>query len=236
MDELSLYDQARDQLRRRLRGRFPSDFDVEATVTAYAYWVCTVARNRGKDWGATLEDYVCQALRQAVLESRAELVELDLVRRELRQAAGPLLDVGAGWGRFRVLYSDCGLQAVYTEPSYLGCQLLRRNGLASVVRCPGQSLSFPAQSFRSVVVGWVLHHDAPDVPATAILSEAARVTVPGGRLISLEPLFAGFDISKWRGLVETAGFVIRQIETFFDLAPDGAESEQYACLTADRHF
>jgi hypothetical protein len=95
-------------------------------------------------------------------------------------------------------------------------------------------LSFPAQTFRSVVIGWVLHHEAPDVPSAVILSEIARVMAAGGRLISVEPLRADFDMHKWRELVETVGFEIQALKTFFEMTVNGADSEQYACLVADR--
>ncbi|MFZ5910249.1 MAG: class I SAM-dependent methyltransferase [Chloroflexota bacterium] len=233
-DELTLYDATRVELRNRLAGRFPADFDLENTITAYAYWVCTVMRNHGKDWESAVQEYVDFALRDAVIESQAEKTEVDLLRRELSRCASPLLDVGAGWGRFGFLYEEFDLQAVYAEPSNLGCQLLRRNGLARSARCLGQSLGFPAQSFNSVVIGWVLHHDAPDVPATPILGEIARVIIPGGRLISIEPLSSDFDAPTWKNLIESAGFQVEKLENFFDLAASGKKSEQYACLIATR--
>jgi len=234
VDELTLYDTTRDELRSRLSGRFASDFDLESTVTAYAYWICTVMRNHGKDWESAVQQYFDIALRDAALEAQAEKIEVDLLRRELTRCASPLLDVGAGWGRFGPLYASCGLEAVYVEPTDLGCRLLRRNALAHSVRCLGQSLCFPAAAFQSVVIGWVLHHDAPDVPAAAILGEIARVTIPGGRLISIEPLSSDFDAPTWRGLVESAGFEVGKLENFLDLAASGKKSEQYACLIATR--
>jgi ubiquinone/menaquinone biosynthesis C-methylase UbiE len=214
--------------------KFPSGFDLERMLTAYAYWVCTAVHNHGKDWAITMQEYVDIAIRDALLESQAEQIELELFRQELSRAAAPLLDVGAGWGRFGVLYAQFGLEAVYVEPSNLGCLLLRHNGLTNTVRCLGQLLSFPVQTFRSVVIGWVLHHESADIPSASILSEIARVTNPGGRLISIEPLRADFDVYKWRGLVEATGFRVQKIETFFETLPGGAKSEQYAYLIADR--
>ncbi len=238
-DELALYDTTRDELRRRLAGRFPADFDLENTLTAYAYWVCTVMRNHGKAWESTVQDYVDFALRDAVQEAQAEKIEVDLLRRELTACASPLLDVGAGWGRFAALYAACGLEAVYTEPTDLGCRLLRRNGLTQArhvsTRCLGQALSFAGGAFQSAVIGWVLHHDAPDVPAAGIMGEIARVMAPAGRLLSIEPLSGDFDASKWRDLVESAGFVVEKLENFFDLSSPGKKSEQYAYLAAVRY-
>jgi SAM-dependent methyltransferase len=233
-DELTLYDKTRDELRKRLSGRFPANFDVENTLTAYAYWVCTVIRNHGKEWESAVQQYVDMALCNAPKEAEAEKIEVELLRHELLQCTGPLVDIGAGWGRFHTLYAACGLKAVYTEPTELGCRLQQRNDLARSTRCLGQALCFPNSVFRSAVIGWVLHHDAPDVPADAILDEIARVLSPSGRLLSVEPLSDDFDARKWRSLVESAGFVVEKLECFFDLSSSGKENEQYACLTAIR--
>jgi SAM-dependent methyltransferase len=231
-DELTLYDTTRDELRRRLFGRFPADFDLENTVTACAYWVCTVMRNHGKDWESTVQQYVDLALREAALEAQAEQIEVDMLRRELVACAAPLLDLGAGWGRFAPLYAARGLDAVYAEPTGLGYRLLWRNALTRSARCLGQALCFPAGAFQSAVIGWVLHHDAPDVPAAAILGEIARVLAPSGRLLSIEPLSGDFDAQKWRRLVESAGFAVEKLEVFSDLSASGKKSEQYAFLVA----
>ncbi len=234
MNELTLYDQTRQKLRHALAGRFPDGFDLENTLIAYAYWVCTVVRNRGKDWETTIQEYASLALSDAVLESQAEQIELDLLRAGLGRAAGPLLDVGAGWGRYAGLYHDLGLQAVYLEPSYLGCQLQQRSGLRRSVRSLGQRLGFKSRAFGSAVIGWVLHHDAPEVPAAAILDEIARVLAPGGLLLSVEPLSGSFDEPKWRSLLEASGFAVQHVQVFFEMAPTPDKTEQYACLSAVR--
>jgi SAM-dependent methyltransferase len=234
LDELDLFDATRAELRSRLAGRFPADFDLENTITAYAYWVCTVMRNHGREWESVLQEYVDFALRDAILEAQAEEAELELLRRELACCASPLLDVGAGWGRFSALYQSCGLHVFYAEPSELGCCLLRRDALVNTSRCLGQSLCFPGGVFRSVVIGWVLHHDAPDVPAKAILTEIARVMAPEGRLLSVEPLSSDFQARKWRNLVESAGFEVEKLESFFDLPSSEEKSKRYAFLAAVR--
>ena len=233
-DEIALYDSTRDELRQRLSGRFPVDFDLENTITAYAYWVCTVMHNHGKEWESAVHQYVDLALRDALLESEAEKIEVELLGRALSRCASPLLDVGAGWGRFGALYAACGLDAVYIEPTALGCRLLRRNALVRSTRCLGQALCFPDGAFQSAIIGWVLHHDAPDVPADAILGEISRVLSSSGRLISVEPLSGDFDAQKWRSLVESAGFLVENLESFFDLSSAGKKNEKYACLTAIR--
>lgn len=232
--KLVLYDKTRDELRLRLSDRFPVDFDLEKTITAYAYWVCTVMRNHGKEWENTVQEYVDLAVRNALLEAEAGKIEMELLRRELAHCASPLVDVGAGWGRFGPLYAGYELKAVYVEPTDLGCRLLRRNALERSARCLGQALCFPKGAFQSAVIGWVLHHESPDVPANAILSEISRVLSSSGRLLSVEPLSGDFDAQKWCYLVESAGFVVENLENFFDLSVSGKKREQYACLTAMR--
>jgi len=233
-DELALYDLTRDILRQALSYQFPADFDLENIVTAYAYWVCTVVRRDGKEWQIALQEYIDLALSVVVFESHAEQVEMALLGRELDHFSGPLLDVGAGWGRLSTLYEARGLKAIYAEPSNLGCRLLRRNVPGNPVRCLGQSLSFAAGAFDGTVIGWVLHHDAPDVPAAAILAEVSRVTASSGRLLSVEPLSDDFDEQKWRGLVESAGFEVEKVVEFYDLPGSELEGDKYACLVAVR--
>lgn len=234
LDELTLYDQTREELGRRLRHKFPSDFDLERTITAYAYWVCSLVLHQSKDWETTVKEYVSFAIRDAQLESHAEQIEFNLLRQELLRSTGPLLDVGAGWGRFGSIYADLGIQAVFVEPSSLGCQLLWRNNHPCSVRCQGQNLGLSTNIFNCAVIGWVLHHDATDVPSAAILNEIARVITPAGRLLSIEPLSDDFNSQKWRSLIETAGFDIEKLEIFFEVYSPRKKREQFACLAAIR--
>ncbi|MBN2149595.1 MAG: hypothetical protein JW726_19565 [Anaerolineales bacterium] len=95
-------------------------------------------------------------------------------------------------------------------------------------------MSFLDSVFTGVVIGWVLHHDAPGVPAAAILGEVARVMASSGRLLSIEPLSDDFDTQKWCSLVESAGFEVEKLVEFFDLPKSKKKSEKYACLVAVR--
>jgi SAM-dependent methyltransferase len=232
VDDLALYDLTHNELRRLAGDRFPENFDFEDVLTAYAYFACIVVKNRGKDWETTVQDYAELAIRNAQFDDEAEKIEMALLRADLAQMTGRLLDVGAGWGRFGDLYAACSLQAFFIEPFDLGCQLMRRNGLARSVCCPGQQLCFPADSFQSVVIGWVLHHDAPDVPAIGVLDEIGRVIVPGGRLFSVEPLSYDFNEDKWQELVSTAGFEVEKLEIFFEASLPDKGHERYGYLTA----
>jgi len=233
-DELILYDWVRQHLREVLAGQLPGEADLEGTLTAYAYWVCMTVSKRGADWEAALRDYTDIALRRAADESKAERHEVALLRRELARAHGPVLDVGAGWGRLAPLYDELGLRAVYAEPAKLGVQLMRRNGLSRIVRSIGEALPFADGTFPTTVIGWVLHHSSADLDAAGIACQAARVTAPGGVLLSIEPLRAEFDQEKWTGLLTQAGFKVSAVERFFEMETSHGEIEHHALAVGTR--
>jgi SAM-dependent methyltransferase len=233
-DELILYDRTLQRLRLAVANRLPPAVDPEPLLTAYAYWICGQVSQRGADWEETLREYADLARRRAADESEAERRELALLRREMARARGPVLDVGAGWGRLAPLYADLGLSAVYVEPERLGTRLMRRSGLRRVVRSIGEALPFAAAVFPTVMIGWVLHHDAPDLDAMDIVRETARVVAPGGQLLSVEPLDSGFDAEKWTRLLRGAGFEVDSVHEFFEM-PDGrGTAEQHALAVARR--
>jgi SAM-dependent methyltransferase len=236
LDELTLYDLTRQRLRAALSGQLPGGADLEGTLTACAYWVCTRVRKRGADWEATLHEYIVHALRDAADESQAEQCELALLRRVLltAQRRGRVLDVGAGWGRMSPLYHELGMPTVYAEPAELGTHLMLRNGLDDIVRSMGESLPFASGTFATVLIGWVLHHDAPDLDAARIVREIARVVSPGGQVLSIEPLNADFCLEKWMRLLNDAGFRVGDIHEFFEM-PDGhGAMERYTLAVAAR--
>jgi SAM-dependent methyltransferase len=233
-DELTLYDRTRQRLREALAGQLPGDVDLESTLTSYAYWVCTTVSRRGADWEATLQDYTDVALRRAADEGEAERREVALLRRELARACGPVLDVGAGWGRLTWLYGELGLQAVYAEPATLGTQLMRRDGLSRIVCSVGEALPFADGTFPITVIGWVLHHDSSDLDAAGIARQMARVAALGGMLLSVEPLGAGFDQEKWTGLLTRAGFEVNGVERFFETETSCGEIEHHALAVGTR--
>jgi SAM-dependent methyltransferase len=233
-DKLTLYDRTRQRLREALVSQLPGDVDLEGTLTAYAYWVCMTVSKRGADWEATLHDYADVALRHAADESEAERREVALLRRELARARGPVLDVGAGWGRLAPLYNELGLQAIYAEPATLGTQLMRRDGLSRIVRSVGEALPFADSTFPTIIIGWVLHHDSSDLDAVGIVRQIVRVIAPGGMLLSVEPLRAGFDQGKWTGLLARAGFEVNGVERFFEMESSRGETEHHALAIGTR--
>jgi SAM-dependent methyltransferase len=230
-DELARYDLTRRRLQDALVGQLPLKADIESTLTAYAYWVCTAVHKRGADWETTLRDYIGHALRDAARETEAEQREFALLRHTLRAvpAPGPVLDVGAGWGRLAPLYDELSLRAVYVEPAGLGVRLMRRSYLGQVVRSLGEALPFPSAMFPAALIGWVLHHHSPELDAAGILREVTRVLVAGGWLFSIEPLGAGFDIEVWRDLLTQpeVGVDLCDTQEFFQMPNARGEVERY---------
>ena len=222
---LELFDITRERLHTMVADRLPDGVDLAAFCAETAYWVCLAVTERGESWENMLDRYTDAArLTRAGTEAESERRELDLLRTELAQARGPVLDVGAGWGRMASIYAQTGLPVYYVESSMLGTHLMQRTGIDSVVAAKGETLPFPGGVFHTILIGWVLHHDAGDVNATRLLCESARVAAPGGLLLSVEPLDERFDQAKWTTLVTQASFKIRSIEVFY--APEGNTSSR----------
>jgi SAM-dependent methyltransferase len=230
-DPLTLFNFTRERLKVVVSDRLPENVDPAAFCAETAYWICLAVTTHGEDWEAAFHEYTDAAmLEQSGVEAESEQHELDLLRAELRQARGPVLDVGAGWGRMASLYAQAGLPAYFVEPMMLGTRLMQRNGLSRVIAARGEMLPFPGGVFHTIVIGWVLHHDAGDVNASHLLRETARMSAPGGLLLSVEPLDERFDRTKWTTLVTQAGFDVRRIKVFYDYTRANGDISNHALL------
>ncbi len=237
-DELAFFDLTRRRLRDILAGRLSDSTDIEGTLDSYAYWVCSDYCKRG-GWEATLREYAQMAIRDAARDTEAEQREVASLKRALihsQASALPVLDIGAGWGRMARVYDELQLRTVYLEPMTLGALLMRRSHIDRVVISKGEALPFASRTFAVSVIGWVLHHRSPTLDAVAIAREAARVTVGGGRLLSVEPLSARFDMTTWRGLLEGAGWMVDEVEEFCEMPNQSDETEHYVLVVATRHL
>jgi len=231
-EELALYDLTRQRLCDALADQLLSHTDIENSLTAYAYWVCTAVRKRGMDWDTALCEYTRRAARDAEHETEAEHRECALLRRALRAVPEHtlLLDVGAGWGRLASLYFELNLCAVFVEPADLGVQLMRRNRLDRIVRAVGEALPFPSSTFSAALLGWVLHHDSFDLDAAAIVHQVARVLTTDGLLFSIEPLGTDFTLGKWTALLVQCGVELDEVQEFFQMPTPRGEIERYALV------
>lgn len=233
-EDLALYDLTRQRLRDALVNQLcaASRADIESTLTAYAYWVCAAVRKRGADWETALREYIGYAVRDAERETESEQRECALLRRALRAVPehALLLDVGAGWGRLAPLYAELNLRAVFIEPVNLGVQLMRRHRLDRIVRAVGEALPFPSSTFSAALLGWVLHHDSPDLDAAAIVGQVARVLTADGWLFSIEPLGTDFTLDKWTGMLAQCGIVLDDAQEFFQMPTPRGEIERYTLV------
>jgi demethylmenaquinone methyltransferase/2-methoxy-6-polyprenyl-1,4-benzoquinol methylase len=99
-------------------------------------------------------------------------------------ADGWLLDAGGGTGRIARLFQDEAGRCVVVDLSAPMLWEAQANGAASPVQATSERLPFADELFDRVVVVDALHHFANQALA---LSELARVTKAGGRIVVAEP-------------------------------------------------
>lgn len=111
-------------------------------------------------------------------------------RRALRQLDAQTgwlcLDVCSGTGDFAVAAQREGCRAIALDmtPEMLAVARKRSNDTLEVVMGDALLLPFGDATFDCVTLGFGLRHSKEDLPV--LLRELARVTKPGGRLVSLE--------------------------------------------------
>ncbi len=172
--------------------------------SARALW--EVVRRDVEERGGFPEDRA--RLREILLERRrrseaffaTEAARWDQIREELFGAGAvlaPLLglldrgctvaDLGCGTGAFAAAVAPFVHRVVGVDasPEMLEAARLRTQGMAGVAWVGGslEALPLPDASVDLAVMALVLHY-VPDVDAA--LREAARILVPGGRLVALE--------------------------------------------------
>ncbi|MCJ2067879.1 class I SAM-dependent methyltransferase [Methylobacterium sp. J-030] len=115
---------------------------------------------------------------------------LTLIRETFAPLSGKrILDIGCGPGTLAKRLSEDGAAVTGIDPGAAALEQAR--AAAPGVRfesASGEALPFPDGSFDGAVLLNALHH-VPD-PAAALI-EAARVLVPGGCVVVVEPLAAG---------------------------------------------
>lgn len=97
-------------------------------------------------------------------------------------APANVLEVGGGEGELAErIVRELGARLVLVDQSERMVEISRGRGLDARV-ADVQSLPFPDESFDCTLAAWMLYH-AADVPLA--ISELARVTRPGGRLVAV---------------------------------------------------
>jgi len=106
-------------------------------------------------------------------------------RRAIRSARGHVLDVGCGAGRVALYLQRKGLlvSAIDISPEAVECARLR--GVRDVRRMDARHLSFPDESFDTIVMFGNNLGVCGDLAATRrFLRRAHRITRKGGRLVA----------------------------------------------------
>jgi ubiquinone/menaquinone biosynthesis C-methylase UbiE len=143
------------------------------------------------------------------LMAGTERAGLDEMRRQLlAQAAGRVLELGAGTGHNLEHYTDAVTELVMTEPDpHMASRLRDRIASdgspvanASVVEAPAEDLPFDDGSFDTVVATLVFCTVGDPLKA---ISEARRVLVEGGRLLFLEHVRSDRPrLARWQDRLE----------------------------------
>ncbi|HJU19222.1 MAG TPA: class I SAM-dependent methyltransferase [Stellaceae bacterium] len=164
-------------------------------------------------------------------------------RRAVAEAAGSVLEIGAGSGFNLPLYGASASWVCALEPSPELVQMARRGAVGArlpvlLVRASGEELPFRDGAFATVVSTWTLC-SIPD-PLRS-LREMRRVLMPGGRFAFVEHgLAPEAGVARWQrrltplwqhiaggchldrkidDLVRAAGFRIGTIETGYIKGP-----------------
>ncbi len=159
------------------------------------------------------------------------------------EAAGRVLEIGAGSGLNLPLYGGEADQVCAVEPSPALAQMAKRRAAAAplpvlLVRAAGEALPFRDGAFRTALSTWTLC-TIPD-PLQA-LREMRRVLMPGGRLVFVEHGLAPEPrVARWQrrltplwrhiaggchldrridDLIRTAGFRLGALDTGYIEGP-----------------
>lgn len=140
--------------------------------------------------------------------------EKAVIRRELGDRHGSILDLPCGTGIFAPLFPDASYTGVDLGEKYV-LRAKRRHPAKNFLVMDALHLQFPDHTFDSVLTIGFLHHlDEPEVLQS--LSEIHRVLKPGGKFLLIEDCPTR---SKWNFLGrflqgQDAGGKIRPMEYY----------------------
>lgn len=107
------------------------------------------------------------------------------------------LDVCSGTGDFALSTQRAGCRAIAFDmtPEMLAVASRRSHGTLETVIGDALCLPFEDAAFDCITLGFGLRHSKEDLPV--LLREMARVTKPGGRLVSLELSHPPSPLWRW---------------------------------------
>lgn len=144
-----------------------------------------------------------------------------VIRRDLRVGHGlRTLDLGCGPGAFADLFNGDDYVGADLNARYI--DHARRHRPGTFLVSDARRVDLPDARFDQVLIFGLLHH-LPDDDVRAVLSEARRLLVPGGRILAIEDIPA---ISR----LNLVGHLIHNIENGEHIRP----AEQYRRLYAEK--
>ena len=142
-----------------------------------------------------------------------------VIRRDLRVGQGlRTLDLGCGPGAFADLFDGDDYVGADLNPRYI--EHARRHCKGTFLVSDARQVNLPDGRFDQVLIFGLLHH-LSDPDARAVLAEARRLLVPGGRILAIEDIPA---ISK----LNLIGHLIHNIENGEYIRPPGEYRTLYA--------
>jgi SAM-dependent methyltransferase len=149
-----------------------------------------------------------------------------VIARDLRlDAAQRTLDLGCGPGAFSDLFA---------KGDYVGADLnrryidhARRTCKGTFVVCDARRVDLPEARFDQALIFGLLHH-LPDTDVRAVLTEARRVLVPGGRILVIEDIPAVSKLNLIGHLIHSVenGEHIRAVEEYRRLFREAGRIEK----------
>jgi ubiquinone/menaquinone biosynthesis C-methylase UbiE len=139
---------------------------------------------------------------RSILENDFKAIRAQ-IRKELKLGQGlRSLDLGCGPGAFSDLFAGDDYVGADLNARYI--EWARKHRKGSYIACDARQVPLPDGRFDQVLIFGLLHH-LPDDVTRAVLGEARRLLVPGGRVLVIEDIPA---VSK----LNLIGHLIHNIE------------------------
>jgi ubiquinone/menaquinone biosynthesis C-methylase UbiE len=138
----------------------------------------------------------------------------EVIRRELPTGTGlRTLDLGCGPGAFADLFAGDDYVGADLNARYI--DHARRTRPGAFIASDARKLDVPDHRFDQILVFGLLHH-LPDEDVRAVLREARRVLVPGGRVLVIEDIPAVSRLNLIGHLIHNVenGEYIRPVEEY----------------------